>query len=1025
MPAAIGSAIAAWAATITVSKVVLFVASMALNSMMASRAKKKAEAAQRAAGDAARSQYNSTRVDRTQVIRSGVEPRNIVLGRDEVSGPLACWFTYGAGRNFHMFAIVLAGHECDGVETVLFNHEPVTLDETGAVIGPAKYVRTITGTGTFEFPAGPAGTVYTLVHVPGRMDAVVSGGGTIPYSLSGNQVTILADTPDPVFITYTVTQAQPLFRFKFYLGAPGQQASPELMQAAAAAGVPGSWDASRKGTGICYAVGYMEADFNILGQIGVPNFSFIIRGAKAVDRRVGGAPTWTQNPAVLSDWFVVHSGFAPKTLPEEVNEPELFASANVSDEVIQLSASASGPRYLCNGQLTSAASPLDNLNHILDAMDGDAVWVSGQWQIVAGYYKTPTLTIHERSLSSAGISIAPRRPKRDLFNGIKGTFVSAAAGYTRVGYDMVTSEVYQAEDGGELLQADANFELVNDSIRCQMIAWQRLTRARQPLTVQLGTNLRGYDTSPLQNIEVNLRRPGYTNKVFANLSRQYEKNKLVYVLQETGPEVWEWDYTKSNAAVDLPNTSLPDVITLPAPPTGIVTESGSDALQKLGDGTVLSRVRIRWEPLTNTYVVNSGKIEWQHKSASTTADEWTALPPVPGSDVEIFTGAVIDGETILLRGRSVTGQGRKGNWSPLVSCLVIGKTERPDAPTGVSLTQESVFCRPAQLAADVLGFLVRSAPGILVNPTRADFMRATKLHEGRVLGFPWPFATRLYGVQTVMIVAEDSSIGADGYGNLSDVGSSSLDFGQPSDQNIGQVFDYRAAGWPGTKQNCSVVSGDLVADADPGSDLNVLSDWNGEPDLNATLLLPMVYTAQPFVPVYGGGTLLFDIATEGPQSAVEYRVAGSAINNLNDLADWNSEADLNGASSEWSPWPGALQVQRGYTYEPRVSISGGSEQPKVTTFTAKLALQRGTQSFPPMAISASGTRLNPADGLPPVKWVSVQSVSMLPEVDGSGAVSGRFLDLSAEFGPLVQQVNSSGIPVDSRATSTVGGTIDV
>lgn len=369
---------------------------------------------------------------------------------------------------------------------------------------------------------------------------------------------------------------------------------------------------------------------------------------------------------------------------------------------------------------------------------------------------------------------------------------------------------------------------------------------------------------------------------------------------------------------------------------------------------------------------------------------------------------------LQLRANSATRMG-----APFaMTYTVLGLSVAPETPVGLALTQESVFCKPTPFAVDVIGFLVRSTPGV-VAATPADFLRGTKVHEGYVPSFPWKFTAQFYGVQTVMVVAEDST------GNWSGVAYASLDFGLPSDQNIGQTLDYRAATWPGSYGAATMVAGDLLSDLDPASDLDLLLDWDGEPNLDATLLLPLVYTTQAFVPAYGGGTLVLDVATEGPQSAVEYRIDGSTTNNLDALADWDVAANLDGDSAGWAPWPGALMVQRRIGYMVRISIAGGTQQPKVTTLTAKLALQRATQSFPPMAIAAAGTRLAPGAGLPSVTWVTVQSVGMLAEVDGSGAVSGRFIDLSPTLGPLVQQVNSSGVAVASRATSTVGGLIDV
>lgn len=1010
MPAAVVAALSTViVGSITVGQVLLFAASMVLNSTMASRAKKKAEAAQRAAGEAARAEFNSSRVDRTQVIRSGVEPRNMVLGRDEVSGPLWPWITYGPKRNLHAFAIMLAGHECDGIETVLFNHEPVTLDGSGAVIAPDKYVRTVTNTYTERFEEG---TPVVPSRTPTRIDAEV----VYPF-VPGNDMVL--SSPGYTALTYTVVEVVPLFRFKFYLGAPGQQASPELIAAAAAAGIPSFWGPSRKATGCTYAVGTMDADFNILGQIGVPNFSFILRGAKAVDRRVGGAATWTQNPAVLSDWLVTQSGFAPATLPAEVNDAELIASANVCDETIALSASSSGPRYLCNGQLTSSASPLDNLNHILDSMDGDAVWVSGQWQIIAGYYKEPTLTIDESSLSSAGIVVNPYTPKRDLFNGLTGTFVNAAAGYTRSGYEMVTNTIYQEEDGGELLPADANFELVNDQIRCQMIAWQRLTRARQPLSAQLGTNLRGYDTAPLQNIEVNLQRLGYVGKVFTNVRRQFDQNKLAYVLQETGPEVWDWDYTKANAVVDLPNTSLPDVATVPVL-SGISIATGSVALLRQDAGGSISRARIRWTQVVNTYVADSGFIQWQHKAANDTSDNWTTLPAANGSDTEIFTGALTDGDVMLIRGRCITGQGRQGQWSEIQTVTVLGKTEDPSAPSAVAATPEyTIFTLSPD--ADVAGYQIRYSPGAVPNASVA-----TALHQGLVAGSPWPMPVRLYGINTIFVRAVDDG------GRFSAWASDTQNFGVPDGANIAHLVDYAALGFPGTVTNGALVGAVLEADADPASDIYGAGSGgdiyyrDGAADIyGGSQYLALRYLAT-YVSPYAGGAIFLDEVSVGSRTTIEYRVDGDPLGDIytdNDGdGDIYSGTSIYGAEQNWRPWPGVhTPTVAGQGLQFQYTIDAGSTQGELSVFALRTEMPTISQSFGRVVIDAAGTTLLPADGLPALTFIQIEDVQITPIADPSGAISGRVKGEALPSGITVELLNQTPTPVTGPAFVNVSG----
>ncbi|MDB5967341.1 MAG: phage tail fiber protein, partial [Polaromonas sp.] len=909
MPPAILAAIG----SITVTQVVFAVASLVISSAMASRARKNAEDAARSQADAQRNAYNSGLTDRTNVIRSAIAPRNIVLGRDEASGPLACWFTYGPLRNFHAFAVVLAGHECDAIETVMFNHEPVTLDGNGAVI-TEKYMRpysnsfTVNGTNM-----GPGAGVAVLPQVPTRIDSVTyftythdgsEGGGSsgyyanAPYVLNGAVLTFSAPSDvSNVVINYTVSGNSALFYVRKYLGSPGQAAAPELVAAAAAAGVPAAWDSSRKGTSVCYLTVVVEADFNVLGQIGIPNVSAIVRGVKAYDPRVGGAPAWTENPAILARWFNVDSGYAPKTLDSEVHEAELIASANVCDEYVNFSASRYERRYICNGQLTTAASPMDNFNHILDAMDGDAVWISGQWQIIAGYYKEPTLAIDEYMLSSAGITVVPRTAKRDLFNAISGTFVSPADGYVRTGYAMVTSPVYQAEDGDELLPADASFELVNDGIRCQMIAWQRLTRARQPLTISLGTTLKGYDTAPLQNVTVSLARLGYVSKVFANLRREHEGHTLLHVLQETGPEVWAWDYSHASAAVDIPNTSFPDAVTIPVP-EDVEIDSGTAALQVLSDGTVLSRGRIRWTQTTNSFVLSGGKVEWQIKSAGTLTTDWTVLPPAAGEDVEIFTGPLEDLDIMLVRGRFVTGQGRKGAWSPAITFTVLGKTEPPPDVISFAVDGDGTASWSDVVALDLAGYQLRWQPG-----NNRSWGNASPLHSGFITDNPYLIQIRPSGVATYMIKAVDTS------GNESTTAAVAVvNLGDPAIANIVLSYDYKAAGWPGSCTGATVSGGNLVAVAD-ATPLAWDADeetagWTLDTDAGWTLLTygPLVYLTDVFVVAVAdaGAQLTLPATIAGTAYLIEYRRDGDARGWTADAEPgWTADTDLAWTAEEW------------------------------------------------------------------------------------------------------------------------------
>lgn len=114
----------------------------------------------------ARAAYENSLRDRYLMLRGATEQRQVVLGRQRVSGPMAYVGSYGANREHLVFVLILAAHEIDGVETIYFDDEPVALDGTGQVVGVQRRdLFTITAaTDTFTLSSEPsAGSVVATV----------------------------------------------------------------------------------------------------------------------------------------------------------------------------------------------------------------------------------------------------------------------------------------------------------------------------------------------------------------------------------------------------------------------------------------------------------------------------------------------------------------------------------------------------------------------------------------------------------------------------------------------------------------------------------------------------------------------------------------------------------------------------------------------------------------------------------------------------------------------------------------------
>ncbi len=90
--------------------------------------------------------------NRTQTIKQSIVARSIVYGEAKVSGPLV--YVEATEKNQYLHLIVaLAGHEINAINTVYLNEDELTLDGSGNVTAPAKYVGLVrvkkyTGTST-------------------------------------------------------------------------------------------------------------------------------------------------------------------------------------------------------------------------------------------------------------------------------------------------------------------------------------------------------------------------------------------------------------------------------------------------------------------------------------------------------------------------------------------------------------------------------------------------------------------------------------------------------------------------------------------------------------------------------------------------------------------------------------------------------------------------------------------------------------------------------------------------------------
>jgi hypothetical protein len=748
----------------------------------------------------------------------------------------------------------------------------------------------------------------------------------------------------------------------------------------------------------------------------------LIRGAKVYDPR-SSLTVWAENPALLARHVYQHAQFGKATV-SAAEDVRFSAAANACDTsqnwvvngVSQASALYRAGLVVPYG---SPAAPV--LDDLAQAMAGMWAFAGGELYLRAGVYTAPVETFTDADVAAVQrngssesqdqISISVHRERAEKFNVVNVRIWDQEQDYKQVSLAALKGTALITRDGEELAQ-EVTMPAVYVGPQALHIAGVMMRDARDPLTVEVPLKMRAYPVELFDTVELAFTRYGWdaTPKEFIVLGRtwDHEKGVIRLTLKETAATIFTPDASfvsrgyAENTAYETPW----DI----DPPGTLTLSSGTDELLIGSDGTIVTRVRVSWPEMEDPRITQGGNIEIQW--AAMGSELWKSAV-VDGSASDVYLTGISDGLAIIVRARTKNSLATS-DWGVQQLHVVAGKTEPPDAPTGVSVTQDLVFFR-APSDADLAGIRIRSLPGQIAAPV---FSRGTDVIDGLVLISPARIERRLYGVQTIVVVAEDTS------GNQSEPAYATLDFGQPDVDSAIWDHSYSALSFPGSYTDCTISGGQVVADAAASSDVYALDNLYGEPDVYATLYDAMTWQSEALVTPYSGVLALTDeIAGNAP--VIEYRVGADALTDVYASADVYASTDLYGSASEWSLWPGSLAVLRMLPLEFRVSTSASSEQGVISTFTLSLIMDEVSQTFANVTVDVAGTRMDPASGSPPRNWVgALRAVYGWPAVDGSGAIAGRVLDFSPEVGPLVQFVDNTGAPVTALGTVKVEGYSD-
>ena len=467
-----------------------------------------------------------------------------------------------------------------------------------------------------------------------------------------------------------------------HLGGADQAADASLLNA-----TNGIWTSAHRLRGVAYVYIVLVYDPSIYPS-GVPNIKCVVKGKKVRDPRVGGSPTysaWSNNWALCVRDYIA-STYGLGCSDAEIDDTAVIAAANICDEQVALDATPTYQvRYTCDGTVTLADRPIDILKNMLGAAAGTVVFSQGTWKIHSGAYATPAISVDEDWLRGP-VRVQARPPRRELYNGVRGTFSDPERYWQPTDFSPVTNGTYETQDGGEQILRDIELPFTTNAIRAQRIAKIHLEKSRQGIRATLPCNLKAFQVSVWDTIQLTIDVLGWDDKVFLVTGWRYDPAGGVDLdIAEEASAVYDWAYGDATELDAAPDTNLPDPfgdLTI----AGLTASSGTADLFRQGDGTIVPRVRLRWTQPANPFV-KYYEVQFARVAGSPT--EYVDAPDVAAPAAEGFAYPVEDGVAYDLRIRAVTTLGNAGDWAYVYSHTVAGKTALPSDVAGFSAVQSA------------------------------------------------------------------------------------------------------------------------------------------------------------------------------------------------------------------------------------------------------------------------------------------------------------------------------------------------
>lgn len=326
--------------------------------------------------------------------------------------------------------------------------------------------------------------------------------------------------------------------------------------------LPSQWTSNHRLRGIAYTYTRFDLDDGNPYD-GQPNISAVIKGRKLYDprkdstsgiydsslgvsnHRRSSEANWqySNNSALCLLDYLLNDDYGCNIPYDEIDEDALETALNICDEDVDVG-SGTQKRYTCDGVIDTASSLRNNVAAILSSMNGRMTFSGGKFYIDAYAYKTPHTVTLDEDMLVGNFVVRSKGSKRDLYNQVRGTFMSEDENYQLAEFPTQTANTY-VDDDGEVLEHDMKLSMTTSHQMAQRLARLTLLRSRMQETIKADLNMKGLQYRVGENIKVSNTKFGITNKIYeiTRLSIKPSLSNGITVsieARETASEIFTW-----------------------------------------------------------------------------------------------------------------------------------------------------------------------------------------------------------------------------------------------------------------------------------------------------------------------------------------------------------------------------------------------------------------------------------------------------------------------------------------------------